>query len=69
MSWKFNAGYDSYAANELQKAQKRSGKHRTNLSETSIMIHNDKCISLYKKKGNKTNEWRIEVFHAVRVEG
>ena len=39
------------------------------MSNTSIMAHTDKCIALYNKKGNQTNEWRIEVFHAVRVEG
>ena len=31
------------------------------------MTHTDKCIALYNKKGNKTNEWRIDIFHAVRV--
>ena len=33
------------------------------------MTHNEKCIALHNKKVNQTNEWRIEVFHAVRVEG
>ena len=32
------------------------------------MTHTVKCIALYNKKGNQTNEWRIEIFHAVKVE-
>ena len=69
MSRKFNAVYDSDVAKELVKLSKRSDKRRKTLSKTSIMMHNDKFIALYNKIGNKTNEWRIEVFHAVRVEG
>ena len=33
------------------------------------MTHTEKCIALYNKKVNQTNEWRIEVFHAMRVKG
>ena len=39
------------------------------MSKTSIITHTDRYIALYNKKGNQTNEWRIEVFHAVRFDG
>ena len=68
MSWKFNAGYYSYSAKEFFEVRRILDKRRITLSNTSIMTHTDKCIALYNKKGNK-NECRIEVFHAVRVEG
>ena len=66
---KFNAGYNSDSVKELFKGRKISDKRRTTLSKTSIMKHSEKCIAPYNKKVNQTNEWHIEVFHAVRVEG
>ena len=69
ISWKFNAGYNSYSTKARFKVRKILDKWRTTLSKTSIMKHTEKCIALYNKKGNQTNEWHIEVFHAVRVEG
>ena len=60
ISWKFNAGYASYAAKGNFKVRKISDKRRTTFSKTSIMKHTDKYIALYNKKGNQTNEWRID---------
>ena len=67
MTWEFNAGYDSDAAKKNFRVKKISDKRRTTFSKTSNMKHTDKYIALYNKKGNKTNEWRIDIFHAVRV--
>ena len=64
-SWRYLSAYDSDGAKEMWKYKNRVRKRKVTIRNNINLSNFEKCVGLFAKKANQTNEWRIAVYNAV----